>query len=248
MVIALRIAAVALVLSVPVAAVAQDTGASDEAKQDRSVWKRMFGGAPRTSSDETVEVEAGSTEGSRRYSRDVRQMQARLRKTQAASDPEFRRYMELVDSGLAGSSELGAFANLAAGHGFLEIAEVYLREALRFDEANALLWTNLGTIQRQAGKLDAAIGSYKRALDIDPGLAIAHYNLGAAFDAKDSYDAAIESYVRAFTIDADLADPRTNPQVVNNSNLAAASLILYQRQAGSRTLPLIAIPSAPADE
>jgi tetratricopeptide (TPR) repeat protein len=173
------------------------------------------------------------------YSSSVHNTQGMLRKTQAATNPEVRQYMELVDSGLADANDLESFGNFLAERGLLELAVVYSKEALGFDPDNAHYWTNLGTIQRQMGDNSSAISSYKKAIAIDPGMAIAQYNLGAAYDAKNDYDKALEQFVIAFTIDPTLADPKVNPQVVNNLLLPAASLLLYKRRAGNQTLPLI---------
>jgi len=173
------------------------------------------------------------------YSPAVHDTQAKLRKTQAAKNPKVRQFMDLVDAGLADSTDLETFGNFLAERGFLELAVVYSREALRFDPDNAHYWTNLGTIQRQMGDPSSAIDSYRKAIAIDPGMATAQYNLGVAYDAKGKYDKALDQYVTALTIDPSLADPKVNPQVVNNFLLPAASLLLYQRRAGNQALPLI---------
>jgi len=173
------------------------------------------------------------------YSSAVYDTQAKLRKTQAAKNPEVRQYMDLVDAGLADSTDLEMFGNFLAERGFLELAVVYSTEALRFDPDNAHYWTNLGTIQRQMGDNSSAIDAYQKAIAIDPGMAIAHYNLGVAYDAKGKYNKSLDQYVIAFTIDPSLADPKVNPQVVNNLLLPAASLLLYKRRAGNQALPLI---------
>ena len=173
------------------------------------------------------------------YSSAVLDTQAKLRKTQAVKNPKVRQYMDLVDAGLADSNDLESFGNFLTERGFLELAVVYSKEALRFDPDNAHFWTNLGTIQRQMGDNSGAIDSYLKAIEIDPGMAIAQYNLGVAYNAKGKYDKALDQYVIAFTIDPSLADASVNPQVVNNYMLPAASLLLYKRRAGNQSLPLI---------
>ena len=173
------------------------------------------------------------------YSSAVLDTQAKLRKTRAAENPKVRQYMDLVDAGLADSNDLESFGNFLTERGFLELAVVYSKEALRFEPENAHFWTNLGTIQRQMGDDSAAIDSYLKAIAIDPGIAIAQYNLGVAYNAKGKYDKALDQYVIAFTIDPSLADASVNPQVVNNYMLPAASLLLYKRRAGNQSLPLI---------
>ena len=57
---------------------------------------------------------------------------------------------------------------------------------------------------------------------------------------------AVVSDRRALVLDPSLADPRKNPQVVNNENLMAVKLLIYQNQAGSLGLPLLQIQKPPA--
>ena len=223
---------------------AQDTEegevATGDTRQKKSAWKRMFGGAEGSAkSSSTPEVGVVAVEGAYTYSSATRQMQERLNKTQASTIPEVRTYMLLVDTGQARPRDLHAFAMLLAENGFLEVALVYSAESLRLDPDNAEYWTNHGTMARYTGDIKESIEANKKAIGIDPGLALAHYNLGVSYDARDKYDKAIEEYVKAFTLDPSLADPRVNPQVVNNFSFAAASLVLYERRGGHQVLPLI---------
>ena len=82
---------------------------------------------------------------------------------------------------------------------------------------------------------------WPRSVEIDPFIAEAHYNLGAAYDALNEYDKAIEEYMIALTLDPKLGDVRYNPQVVNNDRMDVVQLLLYQRQLGTRGLPLVEI-------
>jgi hypothetical protein len=110
------------------------------------------------------------------YSSAVLETQAKLRKTQAAENPEVRKFMDLIDAGLADANDLESFGNLLTRRGFLELAVVYSREAIRFDPGNAVYWTNLGTILNQMGDSSSAISAYKHAIEIDPGMANAQYS------------------------------------------------------------------------
>ncbi len=86
-----------------------------------------------------------------------------------------------------------------------------------------------------------AVDAYRKAVDLDPFIAEAHYNLGAAYDEINAYEQAIEEFMLALTLDPSLGDPRVNPQVVNNQRMTVVQLLLYQRQLGTRGLPMLTI-------
>lgn len=218
-----------------------------EKKKKKSFWKRMF----TRSSDDAPSREAASRQDRRQQERLARQaglhpsarqlgrVQQRLRISHLGNDPKVRRYLDLVDRGQATPAQLNSFANLLAEEGMRLEALEYYRQALSLTPENTALWVNLGTIQRQVGETAAAVAAYRKAIAIDPNNAIAHYNLGSAYDALNRYERAMEEYILAITIDPDLLDPAINPQVVHNDQLAAVSLMLYQRQAGSGVLQLL---------
>ena len=67
----------------------------------------------------------------------------------------------------------------AAKKDSLTKSEILFRQALKMDPANmrnALLFTNLGTVQRRLGKIDDAIDSYTLSLNITPYLLL-HYSI-----------------------------------------------------------------------
>ena len=64
--------------------------------------------------------------------------------------------------------------------GELGRAEQHYRLALRLQPGNALAHTNLGSVLAITGRLDEAVGEFKRALDIDPGLGQARLYLAVA--------------------------------------------------------------------
>ena len=166
-------------------------------------------------------------------------------------EPNAVAYLDLIGAGRATAAQVNDFAAYIAKRGMPKVALSLQEYALRLDPNDATLWANLGTIRRTNGSLGPAAAAYKKAIALDPANALAHYNLGAVYDADKNYDAAIDEYRRALVLDPELADPRKNPQVVNNDNLLAVKLQIYSHQAGSLGLPLLqmqknAAPAKPA--
>ncbi len=162
-----------------------------------------------------------------------------LRDTAIGSEPTAVTYMDLIAAGRATPAQVNDFAAYLAKRGMPKVAAGFQEYAVKLDETNPTLWLNLGTIRRTAGSNGPAETAYKKTIALDPGNALAHYNLGSLYDTQKKYDEAIEEYRRALVLDPDLADPRKNPQVVNNENLLAVKLEIYQNQAGSLGLPLL---------
>jgi tetratricopeptide (TPR) repeat protein len=162
-----------------------------------------------------------------------------MRKSAIGNEPNAVAYLDLIGEGRATPAQANDFAAYVAKRGLPKIALAVQEYAVRLDPNNATLWANLGTIRRTNGSLGPAAVAFKKAIAIDPANALAHYNLGAVYDADKNYDAAIDEYRRALVLDPELADPRKNPQVVNNENLLAVKLQIYSHQAGSLGLPLL---------
>jgi len=162
-----------------------------------------------------------------------------VRKSPIGSDPNVIAYLDLMSTGQASGAQVNDFAAYVAKRGMPKVAISFQQYALRLQPQNATLWLNLGTLQRTTGAFNSAETSFKKAITIDPINALAHYNLGAVYDAQGDYDDAIEEYRRALVLDPGLADPRKNPQVVNNENLLAVELEIYHSQAGALGLPLL---------
>jgi tetratricopeptide (TPR) repeat protein len=169
----------------------------------------------------------------------------RLRDTAIGSEPTAVQYMDLIAAGNASPAQVNDFAAYMAKRGMPKVAAGFQEYAVKLDETDPTLWLNLGTIRRTAGSIGPAETAYKKTIALDPGNALAHYNLGSLYDAQKKYDEAIEEYRRALVLDPDLADPRKNPQVVNNENLLAVKLEIYQNQAGSLGLPLLQMQKTP---
>jgi hypothetical protein len=162
-----------------------------------------------------------------------------LRNTAIGKEPNSVAYLDRIATGRASAPQVNDFAAYLAKRGMPKAALAFQEYAVRMQPADATLWLNLGTIRRTNRSNGPAVTAYKKAIELDPGNALAHYNLGAVYDAEKHYDDAIEEYRRALVLDPELADPRKNPQVVNNDNLLAVRLELYRNQAGSLGLPLL---------
>jgi tetratricopeptide (TPR) repeat protein len=162
-----------------------------------------------------------------------------VRKSPIGREPNAANYLDLIGAGKATAAQVNDFAAYLAKRGMPKVAASFQEYAVRLDPTDATLWLNAGTLRRTNGALGQAATAFKNAIAIDPANALAHYNLGAVYDADKNYDAAIEEYRRALVLDPDLADPRKNPQVVNNENLLAVKLQIYRNQAGSLGLPLL---------
>ena len=171
-----------------------------------------------------------------------------MRKGPLASEPTAVAYLDLIAEGRATPAQVNDFAAYVAKRGMPKVAQSVQEYAIRLDPNDATLWANLGTLRRTNRSLGPAAAAFKKAIAIDPANALAHYNLGAVYDAEKNYDDAIEEYRRALVLDPELADPRKNPQVVNNENLLAVKLQIYSQQAGSLGLPLLQMqkPAPPA--
>jgi len=171
---------------------------------------------------------------------------AAVRRSPIGTEANAATYLDMIESGKATAAQVNDFAAYVAKRGMPRVALAFQAHALRLEENDAILWLNLGTIRRTVGSWGPAAAAFKRAIAIDPVNAMAHYNLGAVYDAQKNYDEAIDEYRRALVLDPDLADPRKNPQVVNNENLLAVRLQIYHDQAGSLGLPLLQMQKTPA--
>ena len=184
----------------------------------------------------------------------LRKMIGRLRQTPIGIEATAAAYLDLIETGRASAAQVNDFATYLAKRGMPKIAGGFQEYAVHLSPNDATLWLNLGTIRRSSGSLDGAAAAYKHSISLDAGNALAYYNLGSVYDAQKNYDAALEQYGRALVLQPDLADPKKNPQVVNNDNLLAVKLRIYQNQAGSMGLPLLQMqkqavkPKAPEPE
>ncbi len=78
-----------------------------------------------------------------------------------------------------------------------EAARGAFEEALRWDPRHPRALVNLGNLELEAGRVDAAIDYYQRALKLDPDLADAHHNLAVAYRRKGEIDRMVRHLKRA---------------------------------------------------
>ncbi len=92
----------------------------------------------------------------------------------------------------------------AARRDSLKLSESLFKQALRMDPSNmrnALLFTNLGTIQRRMGHTDDAIESYTLALNITPYSVVTLLNRASLYLDKNLFNKAYVDYCNVIDID-----------------------------------------------
>jgi protein O-GlcNAc transferase len=99
---------------------------------------------------------------------------------------------------------LVALGNQAHNNSNYLQAEACFEEAAQHQPGNAVYWYNLGNAQRELGKPQAALESFKLSIKFDPNDADAHNNLGNVQRELGKLDAAIASYERALQINPNL--------------------------------------------
>ncbi len=194
---------------------------------------------------ERREAKRGATQSN--LPRHLAKIHQSLSVSEFGQDPTVAAYLDLIEAGDASAQQIAAFGNFLGQANRAETALAYYDLALSLDDQDTTIWLNAGTLQRQAGNLNAAAGAYVEVLGIDPNHAFAHYNLGAVLDEMGEYDDSIEEYKLALQIDPTLGDPAVNPQAANNEKLMAVRMLLYKEQAGSVGLPLVTVPNGEID-
>lgn len=94
----------------------------------------------------------------------------------------------------------------AARKDSLQKSEALFKQALKMDPANmrnALLFTNLGTVQRRMGKVDDAIDSYTLSLNITPYSVVTLLNRASLYLEKNLLNKAYVDYCNVIDIDKD---------------------------------------------
>ncbi|PNS21042.1 N-terminal acetyltransferase B complex subunit arm1 [Sphaceloma murrayae] len=88
----------------------------------------------------------------------------------------------------------------------IALALAYYNYGLVLDSRHAHLYTNLGSLLKDIGQLDAAIEMYKRAVQCDGKFDIALANLANAVKDKGRISEAIDYYNRAVEVNPDFAE------------------------------------------
>lgn len=125
-------------------------------------------------------------------------------------------------------------------------AERLLTEALRLDPANrqnALLLSNLGSVQTQLGKYPEALQSYTVGLTITPASTIMLTNRGALLLQTGNVPLAVDDFDAALAVDSTLTRPRLLRALANitlgNLSAAETDLHAYIRRVPDDDYPLM---------
>ena len=102
-------------------------------------------------------------------------------------------------------SEMPEIPGIAAGSG-IALAYKYYKYGLGLDYRHAHLHTNLGSLYKDIGRLDAAIGAYEDAVKCDGNFDIALANLANAVKDKGRISEAINYYRRAVSSNPEFAE------------------------------------------
>ncbi len=234
--------------------------AADQAVADQVAEEQIAAGKAAMATDAAVEAETvakveaqpkkvehrgrrsrGSSRSDGKGRSSVDTVQKRIWQTEISKTPRVRSYLELIDSGDATAADYATFGNMIATKGLVDEALVYYNEAQKVDPNDPRIWMNMGTLQQRAEDYSAAAKSFANTIKIDPANALAHYNLGVSLNEMNEYDEAIEEFKLALTLDPELADPKKNPQVVNNGLLLPVQLEIYQRNQGTSGIQLMPV-------
>ncbi len=125
---------------------------------------------------------------------------------------------------------LNDLGNLLRMGGRLAEAEEAYRRAIASDAKSTPAHYNLALLLEQRGERSKALKQLHEVVKLDPGFAWAHYQIGAILEAKGHEQGAIDAYAKAFALNPELAQPKVNPQVIDN-RLVTASLLRAYRDA-----------------
>jgi hypothetical protein len=92
-------------------------------------------------------------------------------------------------------------ARRAARDGRADEARDHYTRALAASPDSALLWRELGTLERRAGHFDRALEFARKAADLDPADSRARVLVGEIHEARGDFRAAIDAYSEAATIE-----------------------------------------------
>ena len=103
------------------------------------------------------------------------------------------------------STQLPPIPGVVPGSG-IALALAYYNYGLNLDSRHAHLYTNLGSLLKDIGQLNAAIKMYEKAVDCDGNFDIALANLANAVKDQGRISDAIGYYKRAVTVSPDFAE------------------------------------------
>ncbi|HTJ56140.1 MAG TPA: sulfotransferase [Devosiaceae bacterium] len=99
---------------------------------------------------------------------------------------------------------------LAHGHGNLDLAIDYLRQACRSPSAPANFYSNLAEMYRQRGKLPEGEAAARRAVAINPGASAGWNNLGIILQEAGQLEESKNSLERVLKLQPDSAEAHNN--------------------------------------
>jgi tetratricopeptide (TPR) repeat protein len=102
-------------------------------------------------------------------------------------------------------------------------AEQLYGEILKVQSSNADVYSNLGNVLQDIGRIEDAITSYKMAIEVNPNFAGAYYNLGDIFLEKSRFDDAIACYTKAIELKPGFVE------AYNNLGIALKSLAEFEK-------------------
>lgn len=105
----------------------------------------------------------------------------------------------------ANTSQTSTIPGVVPGSG-IALALAYYDYGLKLDTRHAHLYTNLGSLFKDIGQLNAAIKMYEKAVDCDGGFDIALANLANAVKDQGKVSDAINYYKRAVLSNPDFAE------------------------------------------
>jgi tetratricopeptide (TPR) repeat protein len=118
-----------------------------------------------------------------------------------------------------------------------EEAVRFLTAAVAIRPASAGARLNLGAALLAGGRLDEAIGAFRKVLALRPDYAMAHNNLGIALARKGRLDEAVAAFRRAVKLKPDFAEAHCNlGSALRQQGEFAQALAAFQRghELGSR--------------
>jgi predicted O-linked N-acetylglucosamine transferase (SPINDLY family) len=97
--------------------------------------------------------------------------------------------------------------------GRLQEAGAAYRDLIR-QSPNSLVYLNLGSVEQDLGRLDAALAAFDQAIALDRSYAPAHFNRGVALQLQGRLDEAVAAYGAAMNLRPDYAEAATNAAIV----------------------------------